>query len=108
MPPLTLTPKLQFSQVCDLETAPLVTQMFDYAPSMAMVRLIFAAEQARTIEQILQDRVRAPTGTAPTQSMLDEYKNNARDWPKYESQFLSLMSERRVEKIVPREMALRK
>jgi len=40
--------------------------------------------------------------------MLDEYKNNARGWPKYESQFRSLMSERRVEKIAPREMALRK
>ncbi len=41
---------------------------------------------------------------APTQSMLDEYKKNGRDWPKYESQFRSLMSERHVENTVQKDL----
>ena len=41
---------------------------------------------------------------APTQKMLDEYKKNGLDWPKYEAQFHSLLSERHVENAVPRDL----
>jgi uncharacterized protein (DUF488 family) len=34
---------------------------------------------------------------APTQAMLDAYKKNGGDWDTYESQFLALMAERRIE-----------
>lgn len=34
---------------------------------------------------------------APTQEMLDEYKKKKGEWSEYESRFLALMSERRVE-----------
>jgi uncharacterized protein (DUF488 family) len=41
---------------------------------------------------------------APTQSMLDEYKKNGGDWLDYESKFLALMSERKVEDNIAREL----
>ena len=41
---------------------------------------------------------------APTQSMLDEYKKHTHDWPKYESQFLHLMSERHVEQGISKDL----
>jgi uncharacterized protein (DUF488 family) len=41
---------------------------------------------------------------APTQEMLDAYKSKHVDWAAYETQFLSLMSERKVEPSVAREV----
>jgi len=41
---------------------------------------------------------------APTQLMLDEYKKNAGDWFDYEAKFLALMSERKVEDNIVREL----
>ena len=41
---------------------------------------------------------------APTQEMLDEYKKNGGDWDAYAEKFLSLMRQRRVEEVVPREL----
>ncbi len=41
---------------------------------------------------------------APTQLMLDEYKKNAGDWFDYEAKFLALMSERKVEDNIAREL----
>jgi uncharacterized protein (DUF488 family) len=41
---------------------------------------------------------------APTQDMLDEYKKLKGDWEAYESRFLSLMQERRIETAVPKEV----
>ena len=41
---------------------------------------------------------------APTQEMLDAYKKEKGDWATYEKQFLNLMSQRRVEQTVPREL----
>lgn len=40
---------------------------------------------------------------APTQEMLDEYKKQTGDWPAYESRFLELMKERRIEESIPKE-----
>jgi uncharacterized protein (DUF488 family) len=39
---------------------------------------------------------------APTQQMLDEYKKNHGDWIDYESKFLALMAERKVEETLDR------
>lgn len=41
---------------------------------------------------------------APTQRMLDEYKKETHDWESYETQFLRLMKERRVEQTISREI----
>lgn len=41
---------------------------------------------------------------APTQQMLDAYKKTGGSWSVYESDFLALMSDRRVEKSVSREL----
>ncbi|HKT88122.1 MAG TPA: DUF488 domain-containing protein [Candidatus Sulfotelmatobacter sp.] len=41
---------------------------------------------------------------APTQEMLDEYKKKKGDWAEYESRFLALMRERRVEDKLDREV----
>ncbi len=41
---------------------------------------------------------------APTQDILDEYKKNKGDWSVYERKFLDLMTRRRVEDKVPREV----
>jgi len=41
---------------------------------------------------------------APTQVMLDEYKKSHGSWPEYEQKFLDLMTERRVENTVAREV----
>jgi uncharacterized protein (DUF488 family) len=41
---------------------------------------------------------------APTKSLLDEYKKHSHDWPKYEAQFLQLLTERRVEGKVSRDL----
>ena len=38
---------------------------------------------------------------APTKEILDEYRKDGLDWARYESKFLSLMRERRIEKTVP-------
>jgi uncharacterized protein (DUF488 family) len=40
---------------------------------------------------------------APTQEMLDEYKKRRGDWQTYETQFLGLMKQRRIEDTIPRE-----
>ena len=42
------------------------------------------------------------TELAPTQQMLDEYKKNHGDWREYETRFLALLSERKVEHTVDR------
>ncbi len=39
---------------------------------------------------------------APTQDMLDEYKKGAGDWEEYESRFLALMRDRRIETTIDR------
>lgn len=41
---------------------------------------------------------------APTQEMLDEYKKQRGDWRTYETQFLTLMKERRIEETLSREL----
>lgn len=41
---------------------------------------------------------------APTQEMLDEYKKHHGDWSAYETRFLALMKERRIEETVPRDV----
>ena len=41
---------------------------------------------------------------APTQEMLDRYKKNGGDWLDYEAKFLALMSERKVEDNIAREL----
>lgn len=41
---------------------------------------------------------------APTQEMLDQYKKQRGTWETYESQFLDLMRERRIEEVVPQEV----
>lgn len=40
---------------------------------------------------------------APTQDILDAYKKQKGDWDVYESHFLALMRERRIEEVVSRE-----
>jgi uncharacterized protein (DUF488 family) len=41
---------------------------------------------------------------APTQQMLDAYKKTGGSWATYESQFVDLMRERRIEEAIPREL----
>jgi uncharacterized protein (DUF488 family) len=41
---------------------------------------------------------------APTQALLDDYKKLKGDWAAYESRFLALMKERRIETTVPKEV----
>jgi uncharacterized protein (DUF488 family) len=41
---------------------------------------------------------------APTQEMLDEYKKRGGDWKAYETRFLELMKQRRIEETIPREV----
>ena len=41
---------------------------------------------------------------APTREMLNEYKKLGGDWPSYESRFLALMRERRIEERIPKEV----
>jgi uncharacterized protein (DUF488 family) len=41
---------------------------------------------------------------APTQEMLDEYKKQRGDWETYETRFLELMKQRRIEETVSREV----
>jgi uncharacterized protein (DUF488 family) len=40
---------------------------------------------------------------APTQEMLDAYKKERGDWKTYESRFLDLMRQRRIEEQIPKE-----
>jgi uncharacterized protein (DUF488 family) len=40
---------------------------------------------------------------APTQEILDEYKKQRGDWKTYETRFLELMKQRRIEETIPRE-----
>jgi uncharacterized protein (DUF488 family) len=49
------------------------------------------------------DYVHLPT-LAPTLEMLDEYKKQRGDWKTYETQFLKLMKQRRIEETVSREV----
>lgn len=44
------------------------------------------------------------TDLAPTRSMLDDYKKHGTDWGVYETRFLELMEQRRIEDTVPREL----
>ena len=48
------------------------------------------------------DYVHVPA-LAPTKQILDDYKKHGGDWSIYETQFLDLMRERRIERTVPRE-----
>ena len=41
---------------------------------------------------------------APTQDMLDDYKKLKGDWDAYERRFMALMTERRIESTVPKEV----
>jgi uncharacterized protein (DUF488 family) len=41
---------------------------------------------------------------APTQEMLDAYKKEKGDWNAYETRFLALMKQRRIEETVPQEV----
>ena len=41
---------------------------------------------------------------APTKEILDEYKKNKGDWSVYEDSFLDLMSERKAEEIIARDL----
>lgn len=41
---------------------------------------------------------------APTQEMLDEYRKQGADWKAYETRFLELMKQRRIEETIPREV----
>jgi len=41
---------------------------------------------------------------APTQLMLEKYKKNAGDWLEYENKFLALMSDRKVEDNIAKEL----
>jgi uncharacterized protein (DUF488 family) len=41
---------------------------------------------------------------APTREMLDDYKKRRGDWETYETRFLALMRERRIEETVPRDV----
>lgn len=41
---------------------------------------------------------------APTKEILDDYRKGDADWSRYEQRFLALMSERRIELEVPREV----
>ena len=40
---------------------------------------------------------------APTKEMLDDYKKRRSDWTTYETHFLELMRQRRIEETIPRE-----
>jgi len=41
---------------------------------------------------------------APTQEMLDKYKKRRGDWQTYETEFLALMKQRRIEEAIPSEV----
>jgi len=41
---------------------------------------------------------------APTERLLDDYRKRRCDWRRYESEFLSLMKEREIERHLPREV----
>jgi uncharacterized protein (DUF488 family) len=41
---------------------------------------------------------------APTQEMLDAYKKEKGSWPEYESKFLALLTERRIEEAIDRSL----
>ncbi|MFJ7238155.1 DUF488 family protein [Streptomyces olivaceus] len=41
---------------------------------------------------------------APTQSMLDDYKKHGAEWATYESKFLELMKQRRIEDSIPQNL----
>ncbi len=41
---------------------------------------------------------------APTQEMLDAYRNERGDWTAYEDRFLELMAQRRIEETIPKEV----
>ena len=41
---------------------------------------------------------------APTKEILDEYKKNGGDWPKYEKQFLELLAQRKVEEKISKDL----
>jgi uncharacterized protein (DUF488 family) len=41
---------------------------------------------------------------APTQEMLDEYKKETGDWPRYEERFLELMRQRKIETVLSPEI----
>jgi uncharacterized protein (DUF488 family) len=57
--------------------------------------LRYFAEQLGSIDYIHLPEL------APTKEILDEYRKDGLDWARYESKFLSLMRERRIEKTVP-------
>ncbi|MER5262844.1 DUF488 domain-containing protein [Actinosynnema sp. NPDC002837] len=40
---------------------------------------------------------------APTQPLLDDYKKQSSGWPSYETRFLGLMRDRRIEHAIPRQ-----
>jgi uncharacterized protein (DUF488 family) len=42
---------------------------------------------------------------APTEELLEGFRKGGRDWPKYERQFINLISERRIEEVLSQEQA---
>jgi uncharacterized protein (DUF488 family) len=55
-------------------------------------------------QSILSIEYRHLPELAPTQEMLEEYKKKAGDWLDYETKFLTLMSERKVEDNIAKEL----
>ena len=62
------------------------------------------ADLAFFCQSILSIEYRHMPELAPTQPMLDEYKKNAGDWLEYENKFLALMSDRKVEANIAKEL----
>ena len=84
-----------------------VVSVFEPPPSMPSSQLAGFAKKddlAYFLKEICGiDYVHLPE-LAPTQELLDAYKKHGGDWSIYESQFLELMRQRRIEETVPRDV----
>lgn len=56
------------------------------------------------LNQICQAEYRHEPLLAPTQDILDSYKKKKGSWPEYESKFLALLAERRIEDALDRSL----
>jgi uncharacterized protein (DUF488 family) len=56
------------------------------------------------LKEICQAEYRHEPLLAPTQDILDSYKKKKESWPEYESKFLALLSERKVEETLDRSL----
>jgi uncharacterized protein (DUF488 family) len=56
------------------------------------------------LEEICRAEYRHEPLLAPTQDILDSYKKKKGSWPEYESKFLALLSERRIEEALDRSL----